>query len=40
MAAGVKQGAAIAFGIEHAAYMMAADPVAESVRASLATDLL
>ncbi len=39
MTDGVKHGAAIAFGIEHAAYTMAADPVPDAVRASLANDL-
>lgn len=40
MIAAAKAGAAIAFGIEHVAYPMAADPVPDAVRASLASDLL
>jgi hypothetical protein len=40
MVAAAKGGAAIAFGIEHAAYSASADPVSDTVRASLANDLL
>ena len=39
MAAAAKTGAAISFGIEHAAYSASADPVPDAVRTSLAGDL-
>lgn len=40
MARAAKRGTAIAIGVEHAAYREQQNPVAENIRASLATDLI
>jgi hypothetical protein len=40
MIAAAKSGAAISFGIDHAALTLSADPVSDAVRASLAHDLV